>query len=58
MNANGFIADRREYRDSTYYAFREFFANIKAFMEVLIGRQPRFLGKTIPITGDGRLSWN
>ena len=33
---------------------REIFANEKAVLELLLGRSPKFLGESIPITGDGR----
>lgn len=33
---------------------REIFANEKAVFELLLGRSPKFLGESIPITGDGR----
>jgi Uncharacterized membrane protein len=37
---------------------RESLANLKAFWEVLINKKPRFLGPTIPITGDSKLSYD
>ena len=32
---------------------RESFARAKAFWDVLVKRNPKYLGDTIPITGDG-----
>ncbi|EKD27056.1 MAG: hypothetical protein ACD_79C00902G0001 [uncultured bacterium] len=58
LNAHGFIADRRTYFHRKYYAFREFFAKIKAFINVLSDKKPKFLGPAIPITGDSKLSWD
>lgn len=40
------------------WTVREFLARIKAFAEVNLGSQPKFLGEKIPITGDGTLSWD
>ncbi|MBN1532821.1 MAG: YdcF family protein [Spirochaetes bacterium] len=57
LRAIGLVADRRRYVHIRYYRFREFFANLRAFMDVATGRRPRFLGPAIPITGDGRKSW-
>jgi SanA protein len=53
LRAWGFPADRRRYLYRYRYAVREYFATVKAFLEVMIDRKPRFPGKTIPITGSG-----
>ena len=37
---------------------REILARIKAFFDVLIKSKPKFLGEKIPVSGDGRLSWD
>jgi SanA protein len=47
--AYGFSADRGTYKLSNY--FRECLANIKAVGDLLIHRKPKYLGETIPITG-------
>ncbi len=58
LNAYGYIADRRIYLNNSYNKFREFFANIKAFIHVGINKSPKFLGPKIPITGDSKKSWD
>ena len=58
LDARGFPADRRRYVNAAGYRIREYFARVKAFANVLSRREPRFLGRTIPITGDGRASWD
>ena len=40
-----------------YWRFREYFARVKAFYSIIFKPKPRYLGDTIPITGDGRASW-
>jgi len=54
LSAQGVVADRRPYARAQYYEWRELLARVKAFGEVVIGRDPVFLGPVIPITGDGR----
>lgn len=56
LEARGVAADRHVYERAGYYEVREAAARIKAFGEVLLGRQPVFLGPVIPITGDGRVT--
>jgi vancomycin permeability regulator SanA len=58
LEARGVPADRRPYVNAARYRVREYFARVKAFANVLSRREPRFLGRTIPITGDGRASWD
>jgi len=58
LNAFGLASDRREYRTINYLRFRELSARIKAFGEVLINKEPVFLGTPIPITGDSKLSYD
>ncbi len=58
MTARGLAADRRTYVHIRYYRFREFFANLRAFFDVATDRRPKFLGSPVPITGDGRKSWD
>ncbi len=57
INATGIIADRRKYKKSSRIKaeIRETAARVKAFLFVHVFKpEPRFLGKSIPITGDGR----
>lgn len=57
LRAVGFVADRRVYMPAsqTKAVLRETLARVKAFFDVHIWHaQPKYLGKVIPITGDGR----
>jgi len=47
ITAYGFSADKGRYRLSNY--FREYLANVKAVGDLILQRQPKYLGKTIPI---------
>ncbi|MCP4138292.1 MAG: hypothetical protein GY754_45440 [bacterium] len=58
MEAYGYVADRREYLWMKQYKAREFLARVKSFGEVLINRNPKFLGNQIPITGNSKKSWD
>ncbi|MEI6124161.1 MAG: ElyC/SanA/YdcF family protein [Bacteroidota bacterium] len=54
----GFVADAHTYPSMPYLMFRESFANIKAFIDVLFHKKPLFGGKKIPIKGDSKLSYD
>lgn len=56
IEAYGYSADKRNYLNIRYYVFREKIANIKAFLELLINKRPKYLGEKIPITGDSKKS--
>ena len=58
LSAVGLAADRRRYRYARSYAVREYFAVVKAYFEVLLGIEPRFLGEYYPITGSGVKTWD
>jgi SanA protein len=58
VDAAGVIADRRVYRTWPLNELREFFSRIKAFFKTMLLPAPRFLGKRIPMDGDGRASWD
>jgi SanA protein len=59
LKAQGLTADRVDYGSSgTKSAAREYLANGKAFWQVTTGARPAFSGEPIPISGDGRLSWD
>jgi len=59
LAAWGCEADRRPYLTATRSAAREWLARCKALLELHLTRpRPRFLGPTIPITGDGRATWD
>lgn len=40
------------------WALREYLACVKAFINTALRVKPTYLGKEIPITGDGRTSWD
>ncbi len=54
LEAHGVSADRGHYKLTNY--FREMAADIKAALNLLMNRTPKYLGEEIPITGDGRES--
>jgi SanA protein len=54
LDVQGVAADRQAYVGAGYYEVRELGARLKAFGEVVSGKQPVYLGPVIPITGDGR----
>lgn len=57
LDVHGVSSDLRGYgRQNSRSSVREWLARPKAVQEVAVGRDPRFLGPQIPITGDGRLS--
>lgn len=58
IETSGISADRRKYLHSKDYRNRESFARIKAFLNVTFRSKSKFLGKKIPISGDGRGSWD
>ncbi|MFA6376501.1 MAG: ElyC/SanA/YdcF family protein [Candidatus Paceibacterota bacterium] len=58
VEAVGINADLRTYNLGYYNVLRENGARAKAFWDVATNTQPRFLGSIIPITGDGRSSWD
>lgn len=54
----GISADRQSYMNVEYNQTRELLSKIKAFLDVNLHSKPKFLGEPIPITGDGRKSWD
>lgn len=54
----GFEANRRLYMGTKFQNIRESFARIKAFLNVILGSNPKYLGDKIPITGDSKESWD
>ena len=51
LNFYGYNGDRREYELESRNRFREIAANVKAWLELLINKEPHFKGDKIPITG-------
>ncbi len=52
LNAYGMNADDGTYKFRNYV--REALANVKAVGNLVFNREPKYLGKEIPLTGDGR----
>ncbi len=58
LKATGYASDLHNYPGSEIYGIREMFARVKAFFDVILKSKPKFLGEKIPISGDGRKSWD
>lgn len=58
IDASGITADLRSYDLGFRNFLRENMARAKGFWDVVTGAKPKFLGDQIPITGDGRVSWD
>jgi SanA protein len=58
IDAVGLKADRYYYPHMWYHTVRESAARLKAFAEVQFHVSPHYLGPPIPITGDGRSTWD
>lgn len=58
IDAVGVSADMRPYRGILYNKAREIPSRTKAFVDLIFGAMPTFLGEKIPIAGDGRRSWD
>lgn len=58
LETYGFSADKHLYAGTKYNEWREVFSKVKAFFDVGIRAKPKFLGEEIPISGDGRISWD
>ena len=60
LDAVGYAVSEERFsrRTMRFLRFREYFARVKAFVSMVFRPRPRFLGDTIPITGDGRATWD
>lgn len=58
IEAYGIKADRQDYSSLKQLKVREKIANVKAFLEVIVNKKPKFFGPSIPITGDTSLSYD
>lgn len=58
IEAYGISADRRSYVAIKRNQLREILARFKAFLNIVFHSGPRYLGAPIPITGEGRTSWD
>lgn len=55
LKVYGVIADQRG--EAIYNYMREVPASLKAALDLLITREPKYLGPRFPITGDGKETW-
>jgi len=53
LRAWGYTADRRRYLYRKRYALREYLACVKAFLDLMIDREPQIRGRAVPLTGGG-----
>lgn len=58
VEAVGASADLRTYGRQESRDFREKFAVVKAWLDVTLKSEPKFLGEAIPISGEGFKSWD
>ncbi len=58
LDAVGVVADRQNYAKLGYFRKREKLANLKALYDIVFRSEPKYLGEEIPISGDGRSSWD
>lgn len=58
IGVQGVAAERQPYVKDAEFAFRERFANVKAYIDVIFGSEPAYLGATIDISGDGQTTWD
>lgn len=59
LEATGYVADKRGYGTiMRKLRVREAAARVKTVGDAVTGADPHFLGPVIPITGDGRKSWD
>ena len=55
LEAYGVVAEGGE--NSPYDYLREIPASVKAIMNVMMDRQPKYLGPTMPLSGNGEETW-
>jgi len=58
MKVQGYMADKHTYGIANRMLLRESLANVKAFLELLINKKPKYLGKAIDIKGDSSKSFD
>ena len=56
LDANGYIVDQHDYEGNSRFIRREWLANIKAWTELNIEKEPTYSGPVIPITGPSAAS--
>jgi SanA protein len=57
IDALGFSANLRKYRDETRMNLREILANVKAAGNILLRSEPHFFGEKFDLADDGTKSW-
>ena len=57
LDYQGYATDTRDYHSSVYAFLREYGARLKAVYEVISGAPPTRMDPSMPISGDGRDSW-
>lgn len=58
ISAQGVSADRQTYRGILRYEARELLADVKAVFDVVFHISPKYLGESVDVTGDGRVTWD
>lgn len=60
IDAVGYSVDQTKYVKQLQFKWtlREYLSRVKAFVDVILESTPKYLGDPIPISGDGRLSWD
>lgn len=58
MGSLGCKADLHEYQDIGKMKKREILARVKAWFSVICGANPKYLGETFDISGDGQKTWD
>jgi len=60
IDAVGFSVNEEKYSNKLKqrWAFREKLSRVKAYFDVVLKSKPKYLGEKIPITGDGRITWD
>ena len=56
IEAYGVNSDPRKYVGATYREAREIIARDKDFIKCIFKPQPKYLGETIPVNGDGNIT--
>lgn len=58
IEARGISADRQTYVGALRSEVREWFADVKAVIDVTLHVAPTYLGDFVDISGDGRVTWD
>lgn len=56
LEAYGVKAEPKEYYGDNYRELREIMARVKDFFKVIIKPKPKYLGESIPVSGDGNIT--